>query len=268
VRFEDRNGEQAFFVGIREFADGYNPVAKGPAVQQGASAGSLRPLLRRRVPNRAAGNSLASLERGAADAHEEDAASSASVVSSISVASTDDATAVYIDFLSADYSVAGLTAAFRITLGEAGAFLQLMKREERDDFLDWAQEARFTLESPQSVPAVYDKRILLMTPHLRRQKLAVSVLVEMDLVDVQQLLDGLAPTLAPGAAPRDFVRLVFSDIRWMTHKPGKRRRKPTAGGMPTIAGAPGSSSSGPGAGTLGQTTSGPKADTIGRTTSL
>merc|ERR1719343_909159 len=166
VRFEDRHRQQAFFVGIREFADGYNPV--GPT--GGQRYGERRS---QEVCGVSAGNVSASPLRGASAAAWHDDPSTLSSLSSgedtESVPSlpsaTDAATAVWVDLLSEEYTVVGLSPGFRMTFGDgAGGLLRWVGSADIEDLVCWAQEARFALESPESEPAAYHSRITIQSP--------------------------------------------------------------------------------------------------------
>lgn len=204
VRFEDRHRQRAFFVGIREFADGYNPV--GPT--GGQRYGERRS---QEVCSVSASNVSASPLRGASAAARHDDPSTLSSLSSgdegtesvLSLPSaTDAATAVWIDLLSEEYTVVGVSPGFQMTFGDdLGGLLQWVGSADIEDFVCWAQEARFTLESPQSEPAAYHSRVTILNPKLREQRLSASASVGMDLVDLpQDSTSRSAPTCICGQA--------------------------------------------------------------------
>ncbi|CAK0850808.1 unnamed protein product [Prorocentrum cordatum] len=193
VRFEDRHRQQAFFVGIREFADGYNAVDLTGCQRYGGRRGNQSLC---RVSDNIVSPSL--LPGVGADAsHAEDATSTFSGISEGS--GTDATTAVWIDWLSAEYTVVSQSLGFRMTFGDAsGGLLSWMAIDEQEEFVRWAQMARFTL-SPQGEPAAYHNRVTIFYPRFREQNLSASALVEMDLVDLHQGSNsGSAPTCVCG----------------------------------------------------------------------
>jgi hypothetical protein len=195
VRFEDRHRQQAFFVGIREFADGYDPV-EFTGIQKYGERWS------QRFCGVSASNASASLLPGAGAAawHAEHDQSTLSTLSSSE--GIDAATAVWIDFLSEEYTVVSQSPGFRMTFGDApGGLLNWVGITEIEDFVCWAQQARLTLESPQSKPAAYHSRVTIFCPRLHAQKLSASALVEMDLVNLPQgSTSRSAPTCVCGQA--------------------------------------------------------------------
>ncbi|CAK0806359.1 unnamed protein product [Prorocentrum cordatum] len=194
VRFVNREGKAAYFVGIREFTD-TSPMLRGdaPEVRHRGQTSGLPGAPRR------GGSSLASAPRDDASHCSQDSWSVHSGASSWDgEALLDEEPAAWIDVLSPRCPVKHCTPAFAQWVDtRGGELLAAMQRSQRPEFTSWSQEAYRALLHAQEAPEdgsgpahlEYRRRLFFKSPARRaaepagsaRAKCVISTTLRLDL---------------------------------------------------------------------------------------
>ncbi|CAK0805329.1 unnamed protein product [Prorocentrum cordatum] len=234
VRFVNREGQAAYFVGIREFTD-TAPMLRDSGPERTRHGGG------RSGPRRAC---TACFRQPAAPADSTAAASSqASSDVSSEPCSLDESwedpgaeeePVAWVDVLTPNYSVRLASPAFAKYVEARGELLTAMRQSQHDQFIDWAQEAYFACleEGPGSAGRTYHRRLHFRSP--AQQKGAHSSMGSRPMLSALLQLDLTRPPDGQDRG-RGVVRIVLQDILLGRRVPPGPRRPSRCGTPAAIA---------------------------------
>jgi len=236
VRFVNREGRAAYFVGIREFTD-TSPMLKDstPETQHGGRFGGSQC-----VPLE--GSRLASIPtEDSSHSSQESSNVSSEALSLYGEIPLEVEPTAWIDVLTPFYSVRHCTPAFLQYVDiRGGELLSAVRRSQQDDFISWVQEAYVALleEDSNSTHLQYHTRLQFKSPAQQggaagatrsaQTRRVISAILRLDLTQPPDGQDH----------GRGLVRIVLQDSKLGRGVPrGPHRRSRCSGTPPSTAGA-------------------------------
>jgi hypothetical protein len=234
VRFVNREGLDAYLLGIREQDDTYPaPGLRGSAPR--GRRGSCR-----RGPRRAPSPCARELDEGGlslgvaaegADAQRlarscSSCSSSSNASSSTSAGSLQDAKmSVWVDLLIEDWAIVGVTDLLQMCLRlseekREADLLPLVRNDQQERLIAFVQDVHFNRQDRVSV--TFEEPVFFRTAHMRRLNLCVCATLVLD----------WETALCPTPQPKEVIRISFGETTWFNGSWRERRVRSEPHGTP------------------------------------